>query len=401
MAPFPLRSAARVALALCAAAAIGLAACGKAPPPNPPAPPEVGVVRVHAEAVPLTREVVGRLSPIRTADVRARVAGILLRRLYREGSEVREGQPLFQIDPAPLRAALDAALAQLAQAEANAKNAHVTAERNRELLPSGLISQSDVDTSNATERSTAASVKQAEANVEAARINLGYATVTAPISGRSGQQQVTEGALVGQGEATLLTTIEQIDHLYVNFDRPADEILRLRDAERTGAVTLVEHDKAHLQIILPNGEPYPEIGTVDFASVTVDPTNGAIAFRGIIANPDRLLLPGMFVNIRLIIGTQNHAFLVSQAAVRRDSTGAYVQIVGSDGRVAQKRVRAETMLGNNWIITQGLADGDQVIVSGVDKVKPGMLARAVPYTTGTPQIAGTDMSEPNAARSRE
>ena len=192
----------------------------------------------------------------------------------------------------------------------------------------------------------------------------------------------------------MLTTIEQIDHVYVNFDRPADEILRLRNEEQTGEVTLVERDKAHLQIILPNGEAYPEIGTVDFASVTVDPTNGAIAFRGVIANPDRLLLPGMFVNIRLIIGNQNHAFLVTQAAVRRDSTGAFVQVVGNDGRVVQKRVQAETMLGNNWIITQGLEDGDQVIVSGVDKVKPGTLARAVPYTSGTATIAGAGLAEP-------
>lgn len=382
------------ALLLSLAAAGGLAACGRAPPAVSAAPPEVGVVRVHAEAVPLDREVVGRLAPVRTADVRARVAGILLKRLYREGSEVREGQPLFQIDPAPLRAALDAALAQLAQAEANAKNAHVTADRNRTLLPSGLISHSDVDNSNATERSTSAAVKQAEANVEAARINLGYATVTAPISGRSGQQQVTEGALVGQGEATLLTTIEQVDHLYVNFNRPADEILRLRDEERTGDVTLAEHDRARLEIILPNGRPYPQVGTVDFADVTVDPTSGAVAFRGVIANPDRLLLPGMFVNIRLILGTQNHAFLISQTAVRRDSTGAYVQVVDGDSRVEQKRVRAEAMLGTSWIVTQGLEDGDEVIVEGVDKVKPGMLARAVPYVTGTATVAGADVSDP-------
>ena len=396
MAFFPFSSIRRATLSLAAAAALGLVGCGKAPPPATAqsAPPEVGVVRVHAEAVPLTREVVGRLSPVRTADVRARVPGILLKRLYVEGSEVREGQPLFRIDPAPLKASLDAALAQLAQAEANAKNAHVTADRNRALLPGGLVSRSDVDTSNANERSTSATVKQAEANVESARINLGYATVTAPISGRSGQQQVTEGALVGQGEATLLTTIEQIDHLYVNFDRPADEILRLRNEEQTGEVALVERDKAHLQIVLPNGEAYPAIGVVDFADVTVDPTNGAIAFRGVIANPDRVLLPGMFVNIRLIIGTQNRAFLVTQAAVRRDSTGAYVQVVGSDDRVAQKRVRAETMLGTNWLITQGLEEGDRVIVSGVDKVKPGMLARAVPYTTATATIAGADISAP-------
>ncbi len=381
MASLPLRSVAVAALLL-------LAGCGKAPQTFQAGPAEVGVVRVRAESVPLTREVVGRLSPIRTADVRARVAGILLKRLYREGSEVKEGQPLFQIDPAPLQAALDAALAALAQAQANAKNAHVTADRDRALLPSGLIARSDLDNSVASERSTAASVQQAQANVEAARINLGYATVRAPISGRSGQQAVTEGALVGQGEATLLTTIEQIDRLYVNFDRPADEILRLREEERTGAVTLIDHDKANLQVILPDGRPYPQIGTVDFADVSVDPTNGALAFRGVIPNPDRLLYPGMFVNIRLLLGQQNRAYLVSQQAVRRDSSGAYVQVVGDDGKVALKRVQADAMSGADWIITQGLSDGDQVIVSGVDKVKPGAIARAVPYAPETATIAG-------------
>lgn len=358
------------------------AACGGAPPTPTGAPPEVGVVRVHAESVPLSRDVVGRLAPLRAADVRARVPGVLLKRLYREGSEVTEGQKLFQIDPAPLHAALDAALATLAQADASSKNAHVTAERNRALLPSGLVSRSDVDNSNANERSSAAAVKQAEANVESARINLGYATVTAPISGRSGQQAVTEGALVGQGEATLLTTIQQIDQLYVNFDRPADEILRLRAQEQEGDVTLVEHDKARLQVILSNGQPYHEIGTVDFADVTVDPTNGALAFRGVLPNPDRLLMPGMFVSVRLLLGRRNHAILLSQAAVRRDSAGAYVQVVGEDGRVSQKRVDADTMSGADWIVTRGLSDGDQVIVSGVDKVKPGMLARAVVYQPG-------------------
>jgi membrane fusion protein, multidrug efflux system len=371
-------------------------ACGRAPPAADAPPPEVGVVRVRSESVPLTRDVVGRLAPLRTADVRARVAGILLKRLYREGSEVKEGQKLFQIDPAPLQATLDAALAALAQADATSKNSHVTAERNRALLPSGLVSRSDVDNSNATERSSAAAVKQAEANVEAARINLGYATVTSPIAGRSGQQAVTEGALVGQGEATLLTTIQQIDHLYVNFDRPADEILRLREQEQTGEVRLVDHDKARLQVMLPNGQPYREIGTVDFADVTVDPTNGALAFRGIVPNPDRLLLPGLFVNIRLLLGQRNHAYLVSQAAVRRDSIGAYVEAVGEDGRVSQKRIDADTMSGTDWIVTRGLSDGDQVIVSGVDKVKPGMLARAVVYNAGA-AIAGRTAPAPLAA----
>ncbi|MGH8226857.1 MAG: efflux RND transporter periplasmic adaptor subunit [Steroidobacteraceae bacterium] len=347
------------------------------------------MITAHAQAVPLVRAVVGRLSPIRTADVRARVAGVLLKRLYKEGSEVKAAQPLFEIDPAPLKAALDAATAALAQAQANAKNAHIAAVRNRALLPSGLIAQSDVDTSNANERSTAAAVKLAAANVDTARINLGYATVRAPIAGRSGQQQVTEGALVGQGQTTLLTTIEQIDHLYVNFDEPADMILRLRAEAQSGEVTLAGHDDANFQLILPDGQPYRETGTVDFTSATVDPTTSALALRGIIANPDRLLLPGMFVNIRLLLGRQNHAFLVSQDAVRRDSSGAYVKVLGPDDKVEQKRVTAEAMSGPDWIITKGLTDGDRVIVSGVDKVQPGVVARAVPYSAGATTVGAT------------
>ncbi|HTY50662.1 MAG TPA: efflux RND transporter periplasmic adaptor subunit [Steroidobacteraceae bacterium] len=380
----------RTALALAGLAL--LAACSPAPHGAAPPPPDVGVIRVHAQAVPLVRELVGRLSSVRTADVRARVPGILLKRLYREGSEVKAGQALFQIDPKPLQAALDAALAALAQAQATATNAHVTARRNRDLIPSGLISRSDVDNSNATERSTSAQVKQAEANVEAARINLGYATVVAPISGRSGQQRVTEGALVGQSEATLLTTIDQIDHLYVNFDRPADEILRLRGEAADGEVTLYDHDRARLIIVLPDGTTYEPEGTVDFSDVSVDPTNAALAFRGIIANPDRVLLPGMFVNVKLILGVRNHAFLIPQTAVRRDDAGAYVLAV-QDGRVVQKRIQTDVADGPDWIVNGGLADGDEVIVTGVDLARPGSPVHAIAQA----DAAGAAASAPSAA----
>ena len=205
--------------------------------------PEVEVIKVQAQTVPLTRDLVGSLSATRAADVRARVAGVLLKRLYVEGSDVKEGQPLFQIDPAQFRATLEAAEAALAQAEANATNARLFAQRTRELKTTGAVSKSDVDTAEANERSTAAAVKQATANLETARINLGYALVRAPISGRSSQQRVTEGALVGQGEATLLTTVEQIDPIYVNFDRPASEVQELRRAQTAGTVTLVEAEQ--------------------------------------------------------------------------------------------------------------------------------------------------------------
>jgi len=230
---------------------------------------------MRAQPVPLTRNLVGRLSATRSADVRARVAGVLLKRLYQEGSDVKAGQPLFQIDPAPLRAALDGALAALAQAQATATNAHIAAQRARDLLPSGLVSRSDLDNAEATERSTAAAVEQAKAAVGTARINFGYATVTAPIAGRAGQQGVTEGALVGQGSPTLLTTVEQIDPIYVNFDQPAVDIERLRRAQMAGHVTIARGKAVSVQVTLPDGTPYPHSGTLDFLDVSVDPATGA------------------------------------------------------------------------------------------------------------------------------
>jgi membrane fusion protein (multidrug efflux system) len=340
--------------------------------------PEVSILHAKSQVLPLTRDLVGRVSSIRSADVRARVPGILLKRLYREGSEVTAGQALFEIDPKPYQAALDAALAALAQAQATATNASVNAKRTRDLLPSGLVARSDVDNNNATERSSLAQVKQAEANVETARINLGYASVTAPISGRSGQQHVTEGALVGQSEATLLTTVDQIDRLYVNFDRPADEILQLHAAQGRGDVTLFDRDKATLEVILPDGTPYTPLGSVDFGDVTVDPTNAALAYRGIIANPQRQLLPGMFVTVRLTLGTQNRAYVVPQAIVRRDSAGAFVEVAGPDDKVLQKHIQAETMVGSNWLVTGGLADGDRIIATNVDQVHAGTQVKVRP-----------------------
>jgi membrane fusion protein (multidrug efflux system) len=359
-------------------AALLAAGCSQAPTAVSPQTPEVSVLHAKAQVLPLTRDLVGRVSPVRSADVRARVPGILLRRLYREGSEVRAGEVMFEIDPKPYQAALDAALAGLAQAQATATNAAINAKRTRELLPSGLVSRSDVDNNNATERSSQAQVKQAEANVETARINLGYATVTAPIAGRSGQQRVTEGALVGQSEATLLTTIDQIDRLYVNFDRPADETLQLRAAQAKGDVTLFNPDKATLQVILPDGTPYTPLGTLDFDDVTVDPTNAALAFRGIIANPQRQLLPGMFVTVHLTLGTQNRAYVLPQAIVRRDGAGAFVEVAGTDGAVLQKHIQADAMIGTNWLVTGGLNDGDQIIATSVDKVHPGMHVKVLP-----------------------
>src|SRR3984893_13773593 len=373
------------------AATLLAAACGKAERDQTSSPPpQVGVITIHPGPIPLTRDLVGRLSATRVSDVRARVPGILLKRLYKEGTEVREGQPLFQIDPAPLQTALDAALAAQAQAQATATNAHIAAQRARELVPSGLVSRSDLDNAEATERSSAAAVQQAKANVESARINLGYARVTAPISGRAGQQAVTEGALVGQGTATLLTTVEQLDPIYVNFDQPAVEVERLQRQQSSGDISLVEPHKAVVQLTLPDGTAYGRSGLLDFSDVAVEPTTGAVALRGLIPYPDKQVLPGMYVNVRLTIGTLNHAFLIPQAALLRDAKGPYVLTVGDDGKAIQKRIAADTTSGQNWIVTQGLNDGDRVIVSGTQSARPESLVKAVPYVA--PDGAPTEAS---------
>jgi membrane fusion protein, multidrug efflux system len=359
---------------LAAIAAASLAACGaakEAASQAPPAPPPVTVLRVEPQQVPLTRNFTGRLSAYREANVLARVSGVLLKRLYTEGSRVKAGQPLFEIDPAPYRAALDAALAALAEAKANAANAHVTAQRDRELVTSHLVSLSQLDTDEAAERSTAAGVKQAEANVETARINLGYTNVTSPIAGFAGEQQVTEGALVGQGTPTLLTTVDQLDPIYVNFDEPSTQVEQLSSLAQSGHVTAATGSEAKVQLTLPDGTPYGLPGALDFRAPTVDPTTGTVALRGIIPNPDHSLLPGMYVNLTLTVAFAHQVFLVPQRALQRDSEGPYVLTVDPESTVALKRVETEGAAGTDWIVSSGLAAGDRIVVAGIQNAHPG------------------------------
>ncbi len=375
---------------LIAALTIGACSKGSQQPPQMP-PPQVGVIKVTAQAVPLTRDLVGRLSASRSADVRARVAGVLLKRVYTEGADVEKGQLLFQIDPAPLKAALNAQLANLAAAQATYTNNRIAAKRVQSIAAKGLISKTDLDNALAAERTSAAAVKQAQANVDSARINLGYANVTAPISGRAGQQQVTEGALVGQGDATLLTTVEQIDPVYVNFSQAVGELDELRRAQASGHVNLESTGQAKIDVVLPDGSTYAHSGTLDFSAAAVDAATGAVTLRGSIPNPDHILLPGMYVNIRLSLGQINRAWLVPQPAVLRDVTGPYVYVVGSDGKVAQKRITADSLRGADWVVTSGLNDGDRIVVSGVQMVRAGAPAKAEPW-----QAPGKDASAPSA-----
>ncbi|WP_386066800.1 efflux RND transporter periplasmic adaptor subunit [Tahibacter sp. UC22_41] len=373
MSPQPLR------LLLPTALLLSLAACGKkTDAPQAPPPPEVGVVVAKAGAVPLTRDLVGRLAATRTAEVRARVPGIVERRLYVEGSDVKAGQPLFEIDPAPLKAALGARDAALGQARANAANADAKAKRYQDLAARGVIAKQDLDDAVAAQRTSAAAVRQAQADVEAARLNLGYAAVTAPIAGRAGRALVTEGALVGQGEVTPLTVVEQIDPIYVDFSQSAAEVADLRKAQAEGKLKLAAPDQVEVQLFQPDGSTYGQTGTLSFADLAVDPTTGSVSLRATFPNAEHGLLPGMFVKLRLVQGQLEQAFLVPQKAIQRDPKGAYVLVVGADTKVQIKHVELGELRGPDWVVKTGIADGDQIVVSGLQKVQPDKPAKAVP-----------------------
>ncbi|WP_109481603.1 efflux RND transporter periplasmic adaptor subunit [Paraburkholderia sp. C35] len=362
---------------------IVLAACSKkeAPPP----PPQVSTVKVQAQSVPLERRFVGRLSPYYSANVTARVSGVLLKRNYTEGAQVRAGQLLFEIDPVFYRAQLDNDLAILAEDRATYINDHITAMRNRKLLPVGSVSQQTVDNSDAAERSAAAKVKADEATVQSARIALDYTRVTAPIGGIAGQQQVTAGAVVGSGttdaggNGTLLTTIQQIDPMYVNFTISSADLSTLQESQTGGKVDLSQQNDVSVRISLPNGTPYGSAGALDFSDVTVNASTGAVNLRALVANPRRQLLPGMFVALTVDFGKQNNVFLIPQQALVRDTTGGYVLTVGGDNKVTRKDVETRNSLGNNWIVTHGLNDGDEIIVEGVQKAHEGAPVKPVAW----------------------
>ncbi|SRR5579883_582689 len=362
--------------------ALTLAACGRSEQPPPPPPPQVGVLSVRTQTVPLVRDFVGRLSSTRTAQVRARVTGIVLKRVYTEGTDVKSGDVLFRIDPAPLQATLRSQEGLLAQAQATAEDAQLKARRTQELGQRGLIAKQEVDDAVAAAKEAQAAVKAAEANVENARINLGYATVTAPIDGRAGMANVTEGALVSPTDTNPLTTVQQLDPIYVEFSQPMAEVEQLRRAQANGDLQLAAPNQARVLVVLPDGSVYPHTGTLDFRDMAVDPTTGAVSLRAIVPNPDRALLPGMFVKLRLTLGLRHHAIEVPQAAVQRDENGAYLLTIDANDVVHSKRITLDGQHGSQWVVESGLNDGDRVIVSGVQKAQPGAKVQPVATETG-------------------
>lgn len=371
----------RPRLALAAAAAL-LAACNRAPAGPPPAPPpvEVGVITVAPSAVTLTRELPGRTSAFRVAEVRARVNGIVLKRLFTEGSDVKEGQRLFLIDPAPYQAALDGARATLARAEANLANARLQAQRYADLVKDNAVSQQEHDNAMAALKAQEADVAAARAAEQQARINLGYTTVTAPVAGRIGRSAVTEGAYVQAGQATLLATVQQLDPVYVDVTQSSAEVLRLRrDLESGRLRSAGRQGGARVTLVTEDGRAYPEAGTLQFTDVTVDPGTGSVALRALFPNPKGELLPGMFVRARLEEGVNPEALLVPQVAVTRDPKGNPVAlVVGADGKVERRQLVTDRAVGDAWLVTKGVAPGDRVIVEGLQKVRPGAPVNPVP-----------------------
>ncbi|MDB4964231.1 MAG: efflux system, rane fusion protein CmeA [Myxococcales bacterium] len=386
----------RIATVSSVVLALALAACGKENAAAPAGggaagasqkPAEVGVVTIKPEPITLTKELPGRTSAFRIAEVRARVNGIVLKRLFTEGTDVKVGQPLFKIDPAPYQATLESAQAQLARAEAGVDAAQSLSERYTKLIESNAISRQEYDDAIAKLKTAKADVAAARAQVKSARINLEFTTVTSPIAGRIGRAEVTEGAFVQQTPATLLATVQQLDRVYVDLVWSSAEALRLRRALESGELQTVAGE-AKVTIILEDGRDYGTPGTMQFTDVSVDQTTGSISLRAIVPNPKGELLPGMFVRARLDEGRNPVAILVPQRAVTRDQNGRPVAlVVDKDSKVERRQLVTERAVGDAWLVTAGLAAGDRVITEGLQKVRPGAPVTAVPAQNPSKQAA--------------
>ena len=365
-----------------------LAGCGKGDSQAPqaaaaPPPPEVGVVTVATGDVGLVTELPGRLEPSRVAQVRARAAGIVQQRVFREGSDVRAGQVLYRIDASPLAAANQSAQATLARAQATLAQASALANRYRPLVEANAISKQEYANAVAAEKQAEADVAAARAALRTSEINLGYASVTAPISGRIGRALVTEGALVGQGEATPLAVIQQINPLYVNFTQPVGEVMNLRRALEQGRLKRAGADGAEVRIVLEDGSEHPQPGRLLFADLSVDQATGQVSLRAEVPNPRAMLLPGMYVRVRLEQAKATNAMLLPQQAVTRSPQGDSVMVVGSDGKVSPRTIQVGGSQDGKWVVLSGLQAGEQVMVDGFQKLRPGQPVKPVPWTAGS------------------
>lgn len=375
----------RTALAVTAAvlaAGLFISGCGeqKNAGQKPPAvTPEVGIITVQPQRVALTTELPGRTAPHLIAEVRPQVEGIIQKRLYTEGTDVKSGQILYQIDPAIYQAAFNSARAALTKAEANVIPVRLKEERFRDLVKVKGISQQEYDDASAALKQAEAEVALNKAQVENARIKLAYTRVTAPISGRIGRSNVTDGALVTANQAAPLSTIQQLDPIYVDVVQSSSELLRLR-RNLAGGLIRSSSGQAQAKLLLEDGTSYPLTGTLKFSEVTVDQSTGSITLRALFPNPKHTLLPGMFVRAILEEGTNEGAILIPQRGVTRNPAGkAMVMVVGAGEKVEPRIITAERTVGENWLVSSGLKPGDRVILEGIQKARPGTPVKTVPF----------------------
>jgi membrane fusion protein, multidrug efflux system len=346
----------------------------------PPAVPEVATVKVSMESVALTTELPGRTSAYRVAEIRPQVNGLIQKRMFTEGSHVRAGQVLYQIDPAPFQAVLDNAKAAVAKAEASLQAARSRAERFKELLPEKAVSRQEYDDAAATLKQTEADIEYWKAMVQTASINLGYTRITAPVSGRIGKSNVTEGALVTAQQPAPLSIIQQLDSVYVDVPQSTTEMLRLKRSLEGGRLNQGGAGQKKVKLLLEDGSAYPLTGTLQFRDVTVDPTTASVNLRIVFPNPEGVLLPGMFVRAVVREGIKEQAILIPQQAVSRDPKGNPVALVVDAGdKVSQRMITLDRAIGDRWLVTTGLASGDRVIVEGMQKVRPGASVKVVPF----------------------
>jgi membrane fusion protein (multidrug efflux system) len=361
-----------------------LAGCGKKPTPAGAAmmmgTPEVSIITIQPQRVELSTELPGRVAASLTAEVRPQVGGIIQNRLFTEGSDVKAGDVLYQIDPASYQAAFDGAKAALAKAEANLEPIRLKVDRYKELMASDAVSGQDYDDATAAMKLAQAEIESAKAALETARINLAYTKVTAPISGRIGRSSVTNGALVTASQAMPLATIQQLDPVYADVTQSSTEILRLRKALESGQLLSSKDRQAKVSLTLDDGSAYPETGMLKFSEAFVDEGTGSVTLRTLFPNPKLTLLPGMFVRTVLQEGVREQAVLVPQRGVTRNPQGnAMVMTVGADEKVEPRVIKTERTVGENWLVDEGLKPGDRVILEGLQKARPGTPVKAVPF----------------------
>lgn len=357
------------------------------------AAPEVGVITLKTEPLNVITELPGRTSPYRVAEVRPQVSGIILKRNFTEGSDVQAGSSLYQIDPATYQASYDSARGDLAKAEAAANIARLTVKRYTPLLGTKYISQQEYDNAVATQRQADATVTAAKATVETARINLAYTKVTSPITGRVGLSTVTEGALVNANQTNAMTTVQQLDPIYVDVTQSSTDFLRLKQELASGKLQQ-QNGKASVELVMDNGQTYAQKGTLEFSDVTVDESTGSITIRAIFPNPHNDLLPGMFVRARLDEGVNNNALLVPQQGVTRNPRGdATAMVVGAENKVEMRTIEAAQAIGDKWLVTKGLEAGDKVIVTGLQRIRPGVPVKAEEVKPDAPADAAANNAQ--------